>query len=195
MLVTMQLERDEAMAGSHPQLCILQDASDATQPGFGELFAPGIGERDRMAWGQCEEEFEVFAIGECGAEGCFRFPGVEQFGCAADGDGFCEQFGAAVAGVEQVWGVAGESVADVDHGGYWEVLGEPAGFGQAGSKVEVVEGLEGAAEFTGDEDGVAGLGAAAEDAFIFGAPAEEGDRDEGVLGAGGGFAAGDRDVA
>ena len=70
---------------------------------------------------------------------------------------------------------------------------EPASFGEARFEFEMAAG-ERAAEFAGDEDGVAGFRAGAEDGFAPRDEAEQGDGNQNAFGVGGGFAAHDGDV-
>lgn len=89
--------------------------------------------------------------------------------------------------------VAGQSVAEVNHGVDGEVLGQPACLVQAGFEFEVFA-FGRAAEFAGDEDGVAGPGAGSEDGAAAGDPAPEGYGEEEAARVARGFTAHHGDV-
>jgi len=179
--------------------------ADATEAEFGELFAPGVGEGDGVTGGDGEEEFVVFAVGQGGEEGRFG-RGLRSSvggGCrrearcctggAADGDGADQEFGSDFAAFHKVAQIASQAIAEVNHGMDGKMFSEPAGFVKTRLELEVLAG-ERAAEFAGDEEGVAVHSPGAEDAFVAGDFAEEGDGNEEAFGVGGSFAADDGDA-
>lgn len=76
--------------------------------------------------------------------------------------------------------IAGETVAQVHHGGRTEMTDEPAGMVESGNEVEVMAG-EGASEASGDGEGIAGPAARAEREAMRFDRAEQGDREDGLL--------------
>lgn len=125
----------------------------------GELADGGEGESRELGFpcprevgplliGNGDEEFVVFAIRKCllwGAALCeWKFRGVDAE--------------AALGRLCEPWKVAGETVAQVHHGRRAEMADKPAGMGESGEEIEMMAS-EGAAEASGDGEGIAGAAA------------------------------------
>lgn len=169
------------------------DAADTGEADIREAFAPAIHDGDRVAGGDREQEFEVFAVGEGGDHGGlgeFAFPGAQLRG-AADGDGGTEEFGAEVAAhFKEVPEITREAIADVDHCMDLTGGGEPLALVEAGFELEVSPG-DRSTEFAGDQDGVANRGPGASEGLGAGDASDERDGHEDLAGIGGGFPADD----
>ena len=130
-----------------------------------------------------EEEFIVFAIGEGltgGAAGIFGEKEWINGKVATAGGGHSGEIGA-------------ESVAQIHHGVEFEVFGEPAGFGEAWDKIEMMA-RDGSAEATGDIKEIAGATAGAKDTAGAFDGAGQGDIDEKRAWGTSGFASDDGNV-
>lgn len=174
---------------------VLGDAPDAGEADLGEPGLPPIEHRDGILLGDGEEQFEILAIGEGGEDrrfGAFTGAGPE-FGGATDGQTLLEQFRAHRAGGGQVSEIAGETVAEIDHGVHLEMFGQPPRLGEARLEIEMMPG-QGTAELARNEQGVARLSAGTAHGAGFFDRAEGRDGQEEAVWIGGGFAADDGDV-
>ena len=131
-----------------------QNGADAGGGEGGKFLFPSGFETGAIFWGEGEEEFKVFAIGE----GVVK--GVGGFACgAAERDGGGMEVGAALGGVEQAGKVGGQAIGKIHHGGGKMMGGEKAAGFEAGFKEQMVAiaGEIGSAEGSGDIDEVAGF--------------------------------------
>ena len=82
------------------------ESADGGEGGFGELETPCGGEVGPRGWGECGEEFVVFAVAE----------GLGDGAVAVARDGVGEEVPAGATGGGEAREVFGEAVAEVHHG-------------------------------------------------------------------------------
>src|SRR2546423_546492 len=104
------------------------------------MFLPRVQQSHGISRRNGEEQFKIFTVGQRGEERWFARGLLTrlQSGRFADGYGIGEQFGAHVRRVKNMPQIAGQAVAEVDHGVNGKRVREPAALLEAGLKFEVL---------------------------------------------------------